>query len=176
MNKSEILALKPGKELDKLVAVHVMELKEGVDFGTFSEHEWMKDEYGDVDDSAWTSGYCSGPVCVRCGHTYCIHCNNDEDKHTLCKEEVLGYSCNLFSIDKILKKIGDMGFYFMKFGKENPFDNDSKYVWILNKYNPMPSKIDTFPAVEISMVFSADTLQELICKFALLKVLNLLEE
>lgn len=43
----------------------------------FTEHQWRRDEDGNIDEFAMESGYHNGPVCERCGYTFCEHCNPD---------------------------------------------------------------------------------------------------
>lgn len=40
----------------------------------YSDHLWKKDENGNVDEWAMEFDYHQGPVCERCGHSFCIHC------------------------------------------------------------------------------------------------------
>ena len=42
-----------------------------------SEHLWRRDENGEIDLWAFELGYCNGPVCTRCWHSECEHCNED---------------------------------------------------------------------------------------------------
>jgi hypothetical protein len=41
----------------------------------YSEHLWRRDKNGEIDTSAWSAGYCNGPVCTRCWHSECEFCN-----------------------------------------------------------------------------------------------------
>lgn len=43
----------------------------------YSEHLWRRDKNGKIDTSAWSAGYCNGPVCARCWHSECEFCNED---------------------------------------------------------------------------------------------------
>lgn len=51
-----------------------------------SEHLWKRDENGEIDVWAYEEGYCNGPVCTRCHHSECMHCNPEwaTDPTTLC--------------------------------------------------------------------------------------------
>lgn len=40
-----------------------------------SEHLWRRDDNGEIDTSAWSAGYCNGPICDRCHHSECEFCN-----------------------------------------------------------------------------------------------------
>lgn len=42
-----------------------------------SEHLWKRDKNGEIDLWAFSVGYCNGPVCTRCWHSECEHCNED---------------------------------------------------------------------------------------------------
>ena len=42
-----------------------------------AEHLWKRDKNGEIDLWAFSVGYCNGPVCIRCGHSECEHCNED---------------------------------------------------------------------------------------------------
>lgn len=39
-------------------------------------HVWKTDEDGDVDTFAMSYEFHNGPVCVRCGYSYCHHCDH----------------------------------------------------------------------------------------------------
>lgn len=41
------------------------------------KHEWVKDEYGEIDFFRYEVGYHNGPSCRRCGATFCEHCEPD---------------------------------------------------------------------------------------------------
>ena len=43
----------------------------------YSEHLWKRDKNDKIDLFAFESGYCNGPVCTRCWHSECEHCNID---------------------------------------------------------------------------------------------------
>ena len=40
-----------------------------------SEHLWSRNKKGEIDMFAFESGYCNGPMCTRCYHVECEHCN-----------------------------------------------------------------------------------------------------
>ena len=50
----------------------------------YATHEWEKDEKGQIDEWAMDIGFCNGPRCVRCGYTFCEHCNKDGWDNTDC--------------------------------------------------------------------------------------------
>lgn len=39
------------------------------------EHDWETDENGKIDEFAMEYEYHNGPMCKRCYHSFCIHCN-----------------------------------------------------------------------------------------------------
>ena len=49
-----------------------------------SEHLWQRDNNGKIDLWAFESGYCNGPVCTRCYHSECVHCNEDWENDPVC--------------------------------------------------------------------------------------------
>ena len=63
-----------------IIATQIMGLVEGVDFGNLGEHEWRKTKSGEIDTFAFSYGYCNGPVCVKCGYSYCEHCKDGPDE------------------------------------------------------------------------------------------------
>lgn len=40
----------------------------------YPKHKWREDD-GEIDEWAFSVGYCNGPVCERCHHSFCVHCN-----------------------------------------------------------------------------------------------------
>ena len=44
-----------------------------------SEHLWQRDKNGEIDLWAFEYEYCNGPVCTRCYHSECVHCNDEWD-------------------------------------------------------------------------------------------------
>lgn len=43
----------------------------------YPEHLWQRDKNGEIDLWAFEAGYCNGPMCTRCYHVECEHCNED---------------------------------------------------------------------------------------------------
>lgn len=41
----------------------------------FPEHDWVKDENGEIDLWAWDYEFHAGPRCKRCGQTPCVYCD-----------------------------------------------------------------------------------------------------
>ena len=50
----------------------------------YPEHDWIRDENGEIDEWAAENGYHNGPLCKRCYHSFCIYCNPDGYKDTPC--------------------------------------------------------------------------------------------
>jgi hypothetical protein len=51
-----------------------------------SDHLWCRDKNGKIDLWAFEEGFCNGPVCTRCWHSECVHCNPEweTDPTSLC--------------------------------------------------------------------------------------------
>jgi len=78
--------LPPGPELDALVAEKVMGLKPGVDFGSWPEHDWKRDEDGEIAPFGYDGDTHNGPQCTRCHHSYCEHCHPEGDPYDPTRE------------------------------------------------------------------------------------------
>lgn len=50
----------------------------------YPEHQWIRNENGNIDHFAMEVGYCNGPVCKRCGYSFCEHCEPDGWDKRLC--------------------------------------------------------------------------------------------
>jgi hypothetical protein len=148
MTREEILAMHPGKELNLLIGTKVLGLKEGIDFGSVPEHDWKKDSDGKIDELAMENGYHNGPVCKRCGHSYCVNCDPDGDSEP-CVVEVGDYSAftGIKGIEKILDKVKNT---------EHVSINYINRTWVLNTSS--------------GECIGSQNLPELICKYALMKV------
>ena len=64
MTKDAITLL---KEQEAKPPVHIHE--------EYPEHDWERDENGDIDDFACDIGYHNGPMCKRCYYSFCVHCD-----------------------------------------------------------------------------------------------------
>lgn len=61
---------------DALNLLKKQEAKKPIHFHQeYSEHDWVKDEDGEIDEWAISYEYCNGPMCKRCYYSFCIHCN-----------------------------------------------------------------------------------------------------
>ena len=57
------------KEQDAKPPVHIHE--------EYPEHDWARKANGDIDDFAFEVDFHNGPMCERCGYSFCIHCDPD---------------------------------------------------------------------------------------------------
>lgn len=75
----------------------------------FPEHQWRRNEYGNIDEFAMGFGYHNGPVCERCGYSFCEHCEPNGWKNTDCViDEYFCPNCErkLWRGDKFCKYCG----------------------------------------------------------------------
>lgn len=49
----------------------------GKDTTVRAAHDWRRDEDGEIDTGAWDGDRHNGPICARCGYSFCIHCEDD---------------------------------------------------------------------------------------------------
>lgn len=50
----------------------------------YPEHQWRRTESGEIDDAAIIYGYHNGPMCERCGYSFCVLCDPDGWNKELC--------------------------------------------------------------------------------------------
>ena len=62
------------KEINEYLAENMFGLIRQKDFGEWNEHDFERDNDGEIDDWAFSIGYCNGPVCQRCYYSFCKHC------------------------------------------------------------------------------------------------------
>jgi hypothetical protein len=43
-----------------------------------AKHKWKRLRSGEIDEFAVEGGFCNGPICVECGHSFCEHCQPEE--------------------------------------------------------------------------------------------------
>lgn len=74
---------------------------------SFGAHNWYLNKRGSIDEFAYSYEFHNGPMCKRCGYSFCIHCDPDgyNDKECVIeKEKYLCPGCNkditVFSIYK----------------------------------------------------------------------------
>jgi hypothetical protein len=63
----------------------------------YAEHDWMRDKNGKIDTGAWDAGFHNGPMCTRCFHSECEHCNpkwETEPEEPCVVDEDICPSCN----------------------------------------------------------------------------------
>lgn len=44
---------------------------------TLPHHKWRRESNGDIDVFVLDVGHCNGPGCIRCGESFCHHCQPD---------------------------------------------------------------------------------------------------
>lgn len=50
----------------------------------YPEHDWIKDDDGEIDEWMLDVGYHNGPMCSRCNHSFCVHCETYEENNGPC--------------------------------------------------------------------------------------------
>lgn len=78
----------------------------------YEHHDWLKDDDGNIDDGAWTFGYCNGPVCKRCYKSFCIYCDSDNYESLISEKCVCShYECPTChkEVEKGIKRCLDCG-------------------------------------------------------------------
>lgn len=58
----------------------------------YPRHKWMEED-GKIDEFAYSSGYCNGPMCERCYYSFCEHCNPDGWEEECIVEDYICPSC-----------------------------------------------------------------------------------
>lgn len=94
--------MQPGRDIDALVAEHVMGLRPGVDFGEWPQHDWKKDASGE--DVHWNNGHCYGPICLRCGHSFCVGCDPDLEEQA-CRRDPPAYSTDIAAAWQVVERM-----------------------------------------------------------------------
>lgn len=74
------------------------------------KHTWRKTENGKIDTFASSAEYCNGPVCERCGFSFCEHCNPEgyDDESCPSDDELLRIRAKLYK-DRVLSALRDDG-------------------------------------------------------------------
>lgn len=68
------------KQINEFIAEKMFGLVRQKDFGEWEEHDWEKNKDGSIDEWAMGIGYCNGPACTRCHHSFCMHCSDNYEK------------------------------------------------------------------------------------------------
>jgi len=139
------------REIDKLVAVHVMGLRPGIDFGTWDEHKWVRDKNGEIADIEMGE-YHTGIMCERCSETF--ESESDEDI-TVCKVYIPNYTTTLYLTKLVIGKLKE------KFIIEIRIETD--YVECTLSYEDSNNEDRLFAAVAAE----AETMELAICLAAL---------
>lgn len=88
-----------GREMDALVAEKVM--------GYDGQHQWIKNEDGEIDIFAYEVGSCNGPKCSICGYGYCHHCYRESPSKT-CYDN-MPYSTDIAAAWEVEEAIKEKG-------------------------------------------------------------------
>lgn len=46
----------------------------------YPEHDWVRNDKGEIDEWQLDAGYHNGPMCLRCYHSFCVHCETYEEQ------------------------------------------------------------------------------------------------
>jgi len=155
MTREEILAMKPGEELDGLVAERIMGLKRGVDFGEWPEHQWKRDSYGNVDRFGFEAGHHNGPACERCGYSYCVRCQSGPTQP--CVVEPEPSSTDIKAAWHVVERLDSQGAGIIIENLQNKWQ-----VQLSGNWRGKP----------ICVIADAATFPEVICRAALLALLQ----
>ena len=60
----------------------------------YPKHDWARDKNGEIDMWAMDVGFHNGPMCKRCYHSVCEHCEPDWDEDECVVDEDRCPSCN----------------------------------------------------------------------------------
>ena len=118
------------KVLNEFIAERLFGLVRQKDFGEWAKHDWYKKgeyldgekESDEIDNWAFSSGYCNGPLFKRCYHSFCMHCSDDYKKELgegPCVIHAPKYTDDVKSVlDKFCKKYPLATIAIRNFGKE----------------------------------------------------------
>lgn len=76
---------------------------------TYTEENEKTRHESEIDTFGYSSGYCNGPACRRCDHSFCMHCTDDYDtkiKAGPCTVDAPNYTKNYEVVVKKLLKNG----------------------------------------------------------------------
>ena len=74
----------------------------------YPKHDWFCDEDGEIDMWAMESGFHNGPMCQRCYHSECHHCNPYWDNDECIVDENRCPSCGV-KVSRHIKFCTDCG-------------------------------------------------------------------
>lgn len=60
----------------------------------YEKHQWKKDKNGNIDLWAVSGGFCNGPMCERCFHSTCEHCNPNYDDEPCIVDKKICPTCS----------------------------------------------------------------------------------
>ena len=95
----------------------------------YRHHDWQRTEDGSIDDMAFDVDFHNGPMCQRCGYSFCIHCE-DDNVETLLESECINerrkklcpYCMN--HISSLTLDTGRMMYYCPYCGKEIDYQDE----------------------------------------------------
>lgn len=68
------------KEINEYLAENMFGLIRQKDFGEWTEHDWRKNNKGEIDKFASEYEFHNGPSCSRCYHSFCMQCSDNYEK------------------------------------------------------------------------------------------------
>lgn len=68
------------KEINEYLAEHMFGLVRQKDFGEWEEHDWRRNNKGEIDEFEMCVEFHNGPMCNRCYHSFCMHCSDDYER------------------------------------------------------------------------------------------------
>jgi hypothetical protein len=92
------------REANRIIAERIM----GIDsekFEGLGTHEWYLNDDGEIDTSAYYEENHNGPMCMRCGYSYCHHCQDGPDERIMCKSEPNSYTDHILYFNSVTKKL-----------------------------------------------------------------------
>lgn len=133
---------------DEQVNEAIAELR-GVDITSYPEHDWERNEDGSIDIFGMESEFHNGPLCIRCGYSYCHHCTPPEkgDLAQLpCRADIPDYTHSWELCGELLEEM-------------QPADVDLMYFMSLNKWG-----VDWVDNDDVEHEVVADTPTRAICE------------
>ena len=71
----------------------------------YPTHDWQLKENGEIDDVAFSAGYCNGIFCNRCYMSYCVHCHSDDIEDIIKNEKC---DCSHYICPNCKEKINEV--------------------------------------------------------------------
>lgn len=81
----EVLTLTQNQAKDILALLKEQKAKQPIHVHEeFQEHDWYRNEDGEIDEFAFDADYHNGPMCKRCYYSFCVHCDPNGWNKKLC--------------------------------------------------------------------------------------------